>query len=274
MVRKMKLYNFLLGLMLFYFASSISPTTVNGRFTVLNYTNSEFTVLLQINTSTGTDDLGGTTIVFDYDNSVISFPANPIKDIDYVFHNFYDGNYSIATVTRPMNDKIWVNIDLPFMRNNSGTIVAKSPEWTDVVTIHFNVIDPNGTAVVSWLNSSLFWGMYDADNSTFWESGEFEDFPVSVEPISHLPNNYELEQNYPNPFNPSTKIVVKLPHSTNIRLSIYNLIGEMVSEIANGEYEAGTHEFTFSAAGSASGVYIYRIESNEFIDTKKMILLR
>jgi hypothetical protein len=272
--RNMRLFNVIVIILLFCFTSPVSPTTINGRFTVLNVTSSEFTVLLQINTNTGTDDLGGATIVFSFDTSAINFPNNPIKDVDYVFHNFNEGNYSGATVSKPMSDKILVNIDLPFVNNNSGTIVTANPEWTDVVTIHFDIVNPNKTSDLLWLTTSLFWGIYDADNTTLWETGVFQDLLTSVEPGSGLPTNYELEQNYPNPFNPSTKIIVELPNKTIIRLAVYNLLGEMVSEVVSGEYEAGTHEFTFVTNSLASGVYLYRIESAEFTDTKKMILLR
>jgi hypothetical protein len=190
----MKLFNYFLALVLFCFTSLTFPATVNGRFSVVNMNSSEVSVLLQINTDTGTDDLGGATIVFNMDTSSISFPGNPIKNVDYVFHNFCDGNYSPATVTRPIMNKIWVNIDLPFINNNNGTVVASSPGWTDVVTIHFDIVDPNGTASLSWLTTSLFWGIYDADNSTLWQTGVFENLngPLPVELVSFtgtlLPN--------------------------------------------------------------------------------------
>jgi len=171
----MKLFNFLVGMIIVCFASSVLPTTINGRFTVLDITSSKFSVLLQVNTNTGMDDLGGATIVFCFDTTAISFTDNPVNGVDYIFHNFCSGNYSPASITRPMDDKIWVNIDLPFGNNNNGTVVAKSPEWTDIVTIHFSVLDPNGTASLTWLSKSLFWGIYDADNATFWETGEFEE---------------------------------------------------------------------------------------------------
>ena len=77
-----------------------------------------------------------------------------------------------------------MNIDLPYVNSNNGTIVTASPEWTDVVTIYFDIVDPNNPPNLKWLTTSLFWGIYDADNSTLWETGVFEDFPTSVEPGS------------------------------------------------------------------------------------------
>jgi len=282
MERKMKLYNALLGIILFSYASSVSPTTINGRFTVLNATGSDFTVLLQINTNIGTNDLGGATIVFGFDTTFISFTENPVKNVDYIFHNFCGGNYSPATITRPMKNRIWVNIDLPFNNGNNGTPVAVSPEWTDVVTIHFDIVDPNSTASLSWLTTSPFWGIYDADNSTLWETGIFEDFLTSIEPTPDLLKSYELSQNYPNPFNPSTKIIYTIPsviasgtkQSQLITIKVYDILGNEVATLVNEEKEPGIYEVEFSAANLASGIYIYRLHSSEFTDTKKMVLLR
>jgi hypothetical protein len=261
-------------IILLVYAGSIEPTTINGRFIVNVINNSRVSVLLQINTNSGTDDLGGTTIVISFDTTSLSITEHPVQNEDYVFHNFSDGNYSPATVTKPMKDKIWINIDLPFTNSNNGTVVSANPEWTNLVTVYFNVLDPSQTPNFTWLTSSLFWGIFDADNTAFWETGEFEDYPTSVQQDPEVPTSFELLQNFPNPFNPSTKIVVKLPVTAHIKLTVYNLLGEVVNEIANSEYIAGTHEFTFLADGLASGVYIYRVESTAFTETKKMVLLR
>jgi hypothetical protein len=191
-------FKFLIGTMLLFFAPFILPATVNGRFTVLQNSNNEFIVQLQMNTNFGTDDLGGATIVFKFDTASISFTNNPINNIDYTYHNFNGGNYSPATVTRPMANQIWVNIDLPFINNNNGTVVDANPSWTDVVTIHFDVVDPYGMASLTWLTASPFWGIYDADNSTLWQTGQFENLfgPLPVEMISFtgtlLPNDNVL----------------------------------------------------------------------------------
>jgi hypothetical protein len=107
----MKLFNVLIGVLLLCFACSVSPTTINGRFIVGEINSTKITVLLQINTNTGADELGGTTMVFSFDTTSISFPSNPLNNIDYTFHNFNEGNYSQATVTRPIKT-VWVNIDL------------------------------------------------------------------------------------------------------------------------------------------------------------------
>lgn len=172
--KQTKLLIVLLCVILNSFASSVLATTINGRIVVLSSHNSKFSVLLQINTDTGTDDLGGATMVLKFDTTAIWFTNKPIKNVDYVFHNFSGGNYYDATLTKPQRNRIWVNIDLPYFNNNNGVVVAGSPEWTDVVTIHFDVINQNQTPGLSWFLSSFFWGIYDADNMTQWDNGIFD----------------------------------------------------------------------------------------------------
>ena len=267
-------FNALVGIILFCLTFSVLPTTINGRFTVLNSTSSEFTVLFQVNTNLGIDDLGGSTIVFGFDTAAISFTSTPVSNVDYIFHNFSGGNYSSATITKPMKNRIWVNIDLPFVNSNNGTVISGSPQWTDVVTINFDVENQSITPGLSWLLTSAFWGIYDADNATLWETGVFEGFPTSVEPGSTLPTNFELSQNYPNPFNPSTTIKFSVSRESNVNLSIYNALGEMVSTLVNEQLKTGYHQYEFNASDLASGVYIYRIIADDFVETKKMVLLR
>ncbi|HEX9252271.1 MAG TPA: C25 family cysteine peptidase [Ignavibacteriaceae bacterium] len=88
------------------------------------------------------------------------------------------------------------------------------------------------------------------------------------------PKDFALYQNYPNPFNPSTTIKFALPVKTNLSLSVYNTLGEKVAEIFNGEMEEGYHEMIFNASGLSSGIYFYKIESENFNSIKKMILLK
>jgi hypothetical protein len=87
--------------------------------------------------------------------------------------------------------------------------------------------------------------------------------------------DFSLNQNYPNPFNPSTKIRFILKENGKVKLVVYNLLGEMVSELINSEMTKGLHEIEFNAAHLASGVYIYRLDvENKFSSIRKMILAK
>ncbi len=99
-----------------------------------------------------------------------------------------------------------------------------------------------------------------------------------------LPNNYVLEQNYPNPFNPSTQIKFSLPVNSNVKIIVYNLLGEVVRELVNTEMNAGTHSVQWNAEDASgikvsSGIYFYELNStgvngNQFNQVQKMILLK
>jgi len=89
-----------------------------------------------------------------------------------------------------------------------------------------------------------------------------------------LPTSFELKQNYPNPFNPSTTITFSLPKSAFVTLKIHNLLGEEVATLVAEERAAGIHKFSWDVGGLASGVYLYRLEAGEFVQTKKLILMR
>jgi len=84
--------------------------------------------------------------------------------------------------------------------------------------------------------------------------------------------------NYPNPFNPSTTIELSMPEASEVRITIYNILGQSVTELVNGYLPAGTHKFEWNSAktGSrhASGIYFYRIETETFEATKKMLLMK
>ncbi len=94
------------------------------------------------------------------------------------------------------------------------------------------------------------------------------------EGASLSPFEYSLLQNYPNPFNPATSINFVLAETGNVKLNVYNMLGQLVKEVYNGILEAGEHSVSFDGSGLASGAYIYKIESGKFISAKKMVLLK
>jgi len=97
---------------------------------------------------------------------------------------------------------------------------------------------------------------------------------INIEVDVTNPKEFALYQNYPNPFNPSTKIEFALPVQTQLQLNVYNMLGEKVAEVFSGTLEGGFHEFVFDASNLSSGVYVYRIESDKFTDSKKMSILK
>ncbi|MCK4462596.1 MAG: PD40 domain-containing protein [candidate division Zixibacteria bacterium] len=89
-----------------------------------------------------------------------------------------------------------------------------------------------------------------------------------------LPTEFSLSQNYPNPFNPVTTISFSLPVVSHVTLEVYNVMGQRVTTVADGFYEAGVHACEWDGSSVASGVYFYRIETDAYTETKKMMLLK
>ncbi|MBX2992051.1 MAG: T9SS type A sorting domain-containing protein [Bacteroidetes bacterium] len=105
-------------------------------------------------------------------------------------------------------------------------------------------------------------GIYRATNIT------------GVEQTQAIPQSFLLGQNYPNPFNPSTTIRFSLPKPAYVTLRIYNILGQEVATLLNEFAEAGFRSVRFDASGLASGVYFYRLQSGQFVHTRKLVLLR
>jgi hypothetical protein len=109
------------------------------------------------------------------------------------------------------------------------------------------------------------------------------DTTITVNPIDEIPNQFELSQNYPNPFNPSTTIRFGIPEDANVKLTIYNLLGQEVATLVNSDMSSGYYSLDWNALTFgkqiSSGIYFYSINATgvsgyKFISIKKMILLK
>lgn len=97
---------------------------------------------------------------------------------------------------------------------------------------------------------------------------------ISVSPDSKNLNEYSLVQNYPNPFNPTTTIDYSINSSGLVSLKVYDMLGSEVASLVNENKEAGNYSIEFNASDFPSGIYVYRITAGNFVDTKKLILLK
>ncbi len=103
--------------------------------------------------------------------------------------------------------------------------------------------------------------------------GQYE-YSDEIEIEVNGPLSFALEQNYPNPFNPSTNIRYSVPETGQVKLAVYNLVGEEVAVLVNDVLEAGFYEITFNASNLPSGTYFYKVENSSAVQVKKMILLK
>ena len=97
---------------------------------------------------------------------------------------------------------------------------------------------------------------------------------VDEDVLSNTPNTFQLFQNYPNPFNSSTVITWQQPASGFTSLKIYDVLGNEIATILNKVIAAGNHKINFDASSFSSGMYIYKLQSGNYVETRKMILLR
>lgn len=101
-----------------------------------------------------------------------------------------------------------------------------------------------------------------------------DDLAVSNESISETPVAFELHQNYPNPFNPITVISFQLPVSSQVSLKVFDMLGREVSTLINGRISAGEQQVHFDASQLSSGMYIYRLQAGDFVQKRKMMLIK
>jgi V8-like Glu-specific endopeptidase len=159
--------------------------------------------------------------------------------------------------------------------NNAGFSLERKSTNSNWIEVAF--INGNGTTTetkaYNYVDEQLNVGAHSYRIKQIDYDGTFT-YSKLVEVDITAPDNYALFQNYPNPFNPSTTIKFSVPAEAVVQLNIFNAIGEKVAEVFNGSLNAGYHEMIFDASALTSGIYFYRLESNEFVISKKMMLIK
>lgn len=157
------------------------------------------------------------------------------------------------------------------IEKSQKSIVKNQTKWTKIgfVQGHGNTNSPKNYSFTDYVIS----GKYSYRLKQIDTDGKFE-YSKVIEIELGSPAKFELSQNYPNPFNPVTTIRFTIPQSGNVRLAVYNVLGEQVAELANGFMEAGIHTVNFNALELNSGIYVYKIETNGSVQSRKMILIK
>jgi len=167
-------------------------------------------------------------------------------------------------------------------------VVGDTVRWTNVNGTHNVVADDNSftsgaPAPPPWVYEFVFTSV--GDNPYYCQphggpggsgmSGVITvQNPTGVNDDEITVKDYELKQNYPNPFNPSTKISFVIPLSADVKLKVYNLLGNEITTLLNEQLFAGEHTVPFNAAGLSSGIYFYALTINGNTKTKEMVLLK
>jgi photosystem II stability/assembly factor-like uncharacterized protein len=184
------------------------------------------------------------------------------------------------------NGSNWINISEPFFINQVWTIVLADTNL---------FVGTNGDGVFLTQNNGLSWtpvnegltnlyirSLIITENDYIF-AGTTNGY-VCYRPLSEIitglmgTNNkqysYSLSQNYPNPFNPATIIRYSIPHSSQVQITVYDILGNEIEILVNEEKQSGTYELTWNAANLPSGVYFYQLKAGTYLQTRKMILLR
>jgi Secretion system C-terminal sorting domain len=125
----------------------------------------------------------------------------------------------------------------------------------------------------SYTDEGVTSGKYNYRLKQIDNDGQFE-YSKVVEVSIKVPEKFALEQNYPNPFNPGTKINFVIPKSSFVNLKVYDVLGNEVATLVEEEKQAGSYEVNFDASQLSSGVYFCKLTAGDFIETKKMLLMK
>jgi hypothetical protein len=232
-------------------AYSIIQTT-DGGYAVAGFASDMYIVKLN---SSGTlqwsRTVGGTNT--DYAFSIIQTTDGGYALAGYTF-SFGAGSYDMYIVTLDTSGNTCGNSTTPLSISGTGgtlgtpTSILNSP--TSTVTTPTPTTNTGGTVTAICT-------------------------AVGIQPVSNeMPNQFSLSQNYPNPFNPSTVIKFQVAGSSSVKLVVFDALGQEVETLVNDHLSAGTYEVDFDGTNYPSGVYFYQLKTNEFIETKKMLMIK
>ena len=190
-------------------------------------------------------------VVADYYFDTEVFNSSPAPGVGY------EDWFWVKIISSGQNVSVWTYVD--------GDEPSENPTHTFMTT-----------NVTTYAELQFIIAVTNGDSTTWY----IDDFYYNVDPTvaiadeNILPRKFNLVQNFPNPFYPVTSIQYSLKHDGHIRLSVYNLKGKEVAELMNETVSAGNHQVMFNGNHLPSGVYFYRLETNNGSLTKKMLLLK
>jgi photosystem II stability/assembly factor-like uncharacterized protein len=204
-----------------------------------------------------------------------------------VYSSNSGANWSTQSTTQTSSQAIWFNNANTGLAGGSSSGMDKTTNggtnWIALTSIPLsgNVTGIAGTGNEWWVTSGgdIF---YSSNNGTNWTNqyptiGGYSDIAIARTGSNIWAvgdGGVVLSQNYPNPFNPSTNIKFDIPKSSNVKINIYNALGKEVTTLVNEKLSTGSYEVNWNASNYPSGVYFYKLITDEFSNTKKMVLLK
>ncbi|MFA6598842.1 MAG: choice-of-anchor J domain-containing protein, partial [Ignavibacteriaceae bacterium] len=193
---------------------------------------------------------------------IVSFPNDAISLEFYAgFSTAYLLNATMKLNLSTDGGSNWTKI---WEANNDGN----DWQWRKV-TLDLSSYTNNSNVMLAWQYVGNDGDLMGIDNVKLMHG------TVDVKDNSaEIPTEYVLTQNYPNPFNPTTKISYSIPSNSNVTIKIFDALGRIVATLVNEEKTAGKYTVEFNGSNLSSGVYFYRLKAENFVDTKKLMLLK
>ncbi|MBX7047401.1 MAG: T9SS type A sorting domain-containing protein [Ignavibacteria bacterium] len=191
-----------------------------------------------------------------------------------------------GNLASPANNQngVVTNPTLSWMMTSGATSyklqISTDRYFSNIIYTRTNLTSPNHQVAVGTLglNTDYWWRIQPvigAAAGLYSDGWGFHTRTTGVQNVSsNVPSVYKLYNNYPNPFNPATKIKFDLPKNSYVKINVFDVTGRMINEIVNQNLSAGSYETEFNGSNLSSGIYYYRIEAGDFVETKKMILVK
>ncbi len=240
-----------------------------------SFVGGNFDITLQIQAEADSFGIGTSNLVFTFNPDALSQPRL------LEAYNFSGANYDTVSVTEPDSGNGFVSTNIVFNGFQDGTVINNS--LMNIVRIRFRISDLAENALINWRTDVPYkTGVFADDYVTLATPGQLHGFDIvlSVENSKPgLPQDYSLGQNYPNPFNPSTQIQFQVASQTDVKLAIFNLLGQRVRTLVESNYQPGFYNVTWDGRDSqgrltTSGIYIYQLQAGNFLETRRMVLLK
>jgi len=193
----------------------------------------------------------------------------------------------ITPTTTPSNTSLLNDFSFAafaFIRkSNDSTMICASKEYYENTNPELNrfyvgnestelkfVITPRSFTYDNWYKIRVIWEQKINNKIALVES-YMTDFITNY---TNNPKSYSLLQNYPNPFNPKTNILFEIPINSHVKLTIYDILGKKITTLVNGNLRVGRYEIDWDASGYSGGIYFCRLETKDFSEVRKMVLLK
>jgi hypothetical protein len=278
--------------------SVIATINYNGYVRVYQWNGTTYNFLWQHQEPPGTFYNWMSAVDVTYDGSKIA-----VGTLDFITTSSYDGKvklFSVSGGSTPLWTYSGAGDEVAAVSFSRSGKILSACSWGNYATqndpnlLVYNTSIPDSVPIYSVLSTgSFFWCSTSNDGTTvlgsgkavharqFGSGGIAYNLFIDTSSITGISNNnnsvpmtYALDQNYPNPFNPSTKINYAIPKAGFVKITVYDVMGRKIEQLVNSYLQAGYYTSTLNGENLASGMYFYKLESQGFVSTKKMVLLK